>query len=104
MALFTKVKDKDVRVGDTVSLTTVYLDAGKEKKQKFNGNVIAIKNQGENQTFTVRRVGPDGIGVERIFPVKWPFLEAIKIIKHNRIRRAKLYYMRKKIGKQALET
>lgn len=104
MALFTKIKDQDVRIGDEVSLTTVYLDAGKEKKQKFQGIVIAIKNRGENQTFTVRKISNDGIGIERIFPVNWPYLENLKVLKHNRVRRAKLYYMRGKIGKQASET
>lgn len=104
MALFTKIKDKDVRIGDEVSLTTVYLDAGKEKKQKFQGTVIAIKNRGENQTFTIRKISNDGMGIERIFPVQWPYLEDLKVLKHNKVRRAKLYYMRGKIGKQASET
>lgn len=104
MALFTKIKDQTVKVGDEVSLTTVYLDAGKEKKQRFNGIVIAIKNRNENQSFTVRKISNDGIGIERIFPVNWPYLEEVKVLKHNKVRRAKLYYMREKIGKRALET
>lgn len=104
MSLFVKIKDQDVRVGDEVELTTVYLDAGKEKKQKFEGIVIAIKNKNENKTFTVRKISNDGIGIERIFPVEWPWLEAITVKKHNKVRRAKLYYMRDKIGKKALET
>jgi len=104
MALYSKIKDKDVRIGDEVSLSTVYLDSGKEKKQKFTGLVIAIKNSGENKTFTVRKISKDGVGVERIFPINWPFLEDIKVIKHNKVRRAKLYYIRQKIGKKALET
>ena len=104
MALFAKIKDKTVRVGDEVSLTTVYLDGDKEKKQKFNGIITAIKNRGENQSFTVRKISNDGIGIERIFPVNWPYLEEVKVLKHNKVRRAKLYYMREKIGKRALET
>lgn len=104
MALFTKIKNQNIQIGDEVELTTVYVDAGKEKKQKFTGIVIAIKNQGENKTFTVRRITADGIGIERIFPINWPWLDAIKVKTHNRVRRAKLYYMRSKIGKQASET
>jgi len=104
MALYARIKDQDIRIGDEVELTTVYLDSGKEKKQKYGGIVIAIKNSGENKTFTVRKVTNDGIGIERIFPANWPNLETIVIKGHNRIKRAKLYYMREKIGKRALET
>ena len=104
MALFVKVKNQDIRVGDNVELTTVYVDAGKEKKQKYVGMVTAIKNSGDNKTFTVRRITNDGMGIERIFPANWPWLEDIKVKSHSKVRRAKLYYMRQKIGKQALET
>jgi len=94
MALYRKIKDQTVKIGDEVSLTTIYLDGGKEKKQKFNGTVIAFKNRGENQSFTVRKISNDGVGIERIFPVNWPYLESLKVLKHNKIRRAKLYYTR----------
>ena len=104
MSLFLKIKDQDVKIGDEVELNTVYVDAGKEKKQKFQGIVIAVKNKGENKTFTVRKISNDGIGIERIFPANWPWLESIVVKKHNKVRRAKLYYMRDKIGKRALET
>ena len=104
MALFAKIKDKEVKIGDEVDITTLYVEAGKEKKQKFSGIVIAIKNRDENKTITVRKISNDGIGIERIFPINWPYLEDIKVIKHNSVRRAKLYYMREKIGKRALET
>ncbi|OGK64458.1 50S ribosomal protein L19 [Candidatus Roizmanbacteria bacterium RIFOXYB2_FULL_41_10] len=104
MALFAKIKDQAVQIGDEVDLTTLYVDAGKEKKQKFSGIVIAIKNRGENKTFTVRKISNEGIGIERIFPINWPYLEEVKVKKHNKVRRAKLYYMREKIGKKALET
>jgi large subunit ribosomal protein L19 len=104
MALSTQIKDQKVRIGDQVELTTVYVDADKEKKQKFDGIVIAIKNREENKTFTVRKICGTGYAVERIFPVNWPYLEKITVVKHNKVRRAKLYYMRGKIGKKALET
>jgi large subunit ribosomal protein L19 len=104
MALFTKIKEQDVQIGDEVELTTTYMDNDKEKKQKFAGIVIAIKNKGENKSFTVRKIGSLGIGLERIFPVEWPLLDSIKVIKKNKVRRAKLYYMREKIGKRAVQT
>jgi large subunit ribosomal protein L19 len=104
MALFTKIKEQDVHIGDEVELTTTYTDNDKEKKQKFAGIVIAIKNKGVNKSFTVRKIGSLGIGLERIFPVEWPLLDSIKVIKKNKVRRAKLYYMREKIGKRAVQT
>lgn len=104
MALFTKIKDQEVKIGDEVELTTLYLDAGKEKTQKFSGTVISFKGKDANKSFTVRKIGVLGMGIERIFPINWPWLKDIKVTKHNKVRRAKLYYMRGKIGKQASET
>jgi len=104
MSLYTKIKDVAVKIGDQVELTTNYVDGDKVKKQKFEGTVIAIKNSGEGKSFTVRKVTKDGFGVERIFPVLWPSLDSIKVVASNKVRRAKLYYMRDKIGKQANET
>ena len=104
MALYTKVKDVAVKIGDEVELTTNYVDGDKTKKQKFDGIIIAIKNSGEGKSFTVRKINREGYGIERIFPVLWPNLESIRVVKHNKVRRAKLYYMREKIGKQADET
>lgn len=104
MALYTKVKDVDIKIGDKVELVTNYVDGDKTKKQKFEGIVIAIKNSGDGQSFTVRKVTREGYGVERIFPILWPNLESVKVVNHNKVRRAKLYYMREKIGKQADET
>ncbi len=104
MALFTKVKDVDVHVGDEVKVTTTYKDGEKLKKQIFAGIVIAIKNAGENKSFTVRKMSTSGVGIERIFPVSWPMLEQIQVVKSNAVRRAKLYYIRQHVGKGALET
>ena len=104
MAVITKIKDVEVKVGDEVELTTSFLDGKKEKKQKFSGLVIGIPNIGANKSFTVRKISNTGIGVERIFPVEWPWLENVKVKKHNKVRRAKLYYIRQRIGKRATET
>jgi large subunit ribosomal protein L19 len=104
MAMYTSIKGTKVKIGDQVELLTNYLDNGKTKKQKFVGLVIAIKNRGINQSFTVRKIGVLGVGIERIFPVEWPWLESVKVLTHNPVRRAKLYYIRHKIGKVAEET
>lgn len=104
MALYTTIKDQKVQVGDEVELTTLYTDADKTKKQLFSGVVIAIKNSGAGTSFTVRKMGTFAVGIERIFPTSWPLLEDVKVVKHNRVRRAKLYYMRNKTGKTAQET
>ncbi|MFA6005128.1 MAG: 50S ribosomal protein L19 [Patescibacteria group bacterium] len=104
MALYTTIKGVDVKIGDEVELVTNYVDGDKQKKQKFEGIIIAIKNSGEGKSFTVRKVTKDGFGIERVFPVLWPSLDSIRVISGNEVRRAKLYYMRGKIGKQANET
>lgn len=104
MAIYATVKDTKIKIGDQVELVTNYLDGEKTKKQKFAGMVIAIKNGGVNKSFTVRKIGLLGIGIERIFPVEWPWLDSVKVLSHNPIRRAKLYYMRQKKGKLAEET
>lgn len=104
MAQYAKIKDVDVAVGSEVELLTSFIDSdGKEKKQKFSGIIIAVKNMGANKSFTVRKMTRSGIGVERIFPVESPQIETVTVIKKNPVRRAKLYYMRGKIGKRAME-
>ena len=104
MALYTKIKDVEVQVGYEVELLTTFIDNdSKEKKQKFSGVIIAIKNTGMNKSFTVRKMTRSGVGVERIFPVESPQIESVKIITKSKVRRAKLYYMRGKIGKRAME-
>ncbi len=104
MALYAKIKETPVKVGDEVELLTTFMDADKVKKQKFEGIVTSIKGKGENKSFTVRKIGSFGIGIERVFPANWPWLESVKIKKNNKVRRAKLYYMREKIGRRATET
>ncbi len=87
-------------VGDTVKVIFKFLEEGIEKKQSFEGIVIARSGRGVNATFTVRKIS-FGVGVERIFPLYSPNIESIVVIKKGKVRRAKLYYLREKIGKEA---
>jgi len=95
-------KRPDVKVGDTVKLHTKIKEAGKERVQIFEGVVIAMKGSGLSKTLTTRKYSY-GIGVERIIPLHSPTLDKIEIIKRGKVRRSKLYFMRKKIGKRALK-
>lgn len=85
-------------VGDTVDVGVRIIEGDKERVQVFNGIVIARDGGGMSETFTVRRI-VQGEGVERIFPVHSPRLSFIKVTKHGKRRRAKLYYLRDRVGK-----
>ena len=85
-------------IGDTVDVHTRILEGDKERIQIFTGVVIAMKGAGTRETFTVRRIVA-GEGVERIFPVHSPKVAEVKVKRHGRVRRAKLYYLRDRIGK-----
>lgn len=91
----------DFNVGDGLSISLRIKEGDKERLQVFEGDVIAKHNQGISSTFTVRKISAQGISVERILPTYSPLIESIKIIKKNEIRRAKLYYVRDRIGKSA---
>ena len=88
----------DFRVGDRVEIHQKILDGAKERIQVFEGDVIARQNGGVRETFTVRRI-VQGEGVERIFPVHSPRIARIVIRKAGSVRRAKLYYLRERVGK-----
>lgn len=88
-------------VGDTVVINYKIVEAEKKRIQPFEGIVIARKGMGLSKTFTVRRIGAGAIGVERVFPLHSPNIESIKVKSRGRVRRAKLYYLRDRIGKAA---
>lgn len=95
---------KDVpafRVGDGVKVHTKVREGDKERIQVFAGIVIAIKGHGIHETFTVRRISY-GEGVERVFPVNSPRVEKIEVEREGKVRRAKLTYLRKRLGKGAM--
>jgi large subunit ribosomal protein L19 len=85
--------------GDTVRVHIKVTEGGRERVQAFEGTVIARKGAGSVESFTVRRLS-HGVGVERIFPLHSPRVEKIDIVRRGRVRRAKLHYLRGKIGKE----
>ena len=95
-------KRPDIKVGDLVRVHIKISEKGKERIQVFEGIVIATKGSGVSKTFTVRKISY-GVGVEKIFPLHSPTIDKIEIIKRGKVRRSKLYYMRKKVGKQAMK-
>src|SRR5579875_270150 len=90
----------EIRVGDTVRLQVKVVEGEKERIQPFEGVVIRINRGGSRAAFTVRKVSY-GIGVERIFPLHSPRLEKIQVLSRGKVRRARLYYLRKLSGKAA---
>ena len=87
-------------IGDTVRVDVNIREGERERIQQFEGTVIARKGSGISETFTVRRVSY-GVGVERVFPLHSPNVKAVKVVRRGRVRRAKLYYLRNRVGKAA---
>jgi large subunit ribosomal protein L19 len=88
------------KVGDTVKVQVKIVEGDKQRIQAYQGVVISRQNGGIRESFTVRKIS-NGIGVERIFPLHSPTLEAVEIVTRGHVRRAKLYYLRKLRGKAA---
>lgn len=101
MAQYFTYQDTTISSGDTVRVSQQISEGGKTRTQHFEGIVIAIKNAGNGRSFTVRRIGANGVGVEKIFPVKLPSIANIKVTRQAHVRRAKLYYLRSRVGKAA---
>ena len=91
----------EFNVGDTVKVHTKVVEGEKERIQVFTGLVIARRGHGMNETFTVRRISY-GEGVERVFPVHSPRIDKVIVERQGKVRRAKLTYLRERIGKKAL--
>lgn len=90
----------DFRAGDTIRVYTKVRESGRERTQIFDGVVIQRKNSGLKENFTVRKVS-FGIGVERIFPIHSPLVEKIELLRKNKVRRSRIFYMRKRSGKKS---
>lgn len=89
-----------ILIGDTVKVYIKIKEGAKERIQMFEGTVIAKKHGGIQETFKVRRVSY-GVGVEKTFPVNSPLIDRIEVVRHGKVRRAKLYYLRDRVGKAA---
>ena len=89
-----------IEVGDTVKVHVKIKEGNRERIQIFEGTVIAKKHGGIEESFTVRRLSY-GVGVEKVFPVHAPSIEKIEVVRHGKVRRAKLYYLRDRVGKAA---
>ena len=90
----------EFNVGDTVKVHVQIKEGEKSRIQIFEGTVIRKKNGGISETFTVRRVA-HGCGIERVFPVHSPAVDKVEVVRHGKVRRAKLYYLRDRVGKAA---
>lgn len=95
-----KGKEPEFQVGDTVRVKVLIREGKKERNQAFEGMVISIKGGGINKTFTVRRIF-QGVAIERTFTFHSPKVTEVKIIRKGKARRAKLYYMRERVGTKA---
>ena len=97
---YKKAEPPVVAVGDTVRVHLKVKEGNRERIQVFEGTVIAKKHGGIEETFTVRRVSY-GCGVERVFPIHSPNVVSVEVLRHGHVRRAKLYYLRDRVGKAA---
>jgi len=91
----------DFRAGDTLRVAVTIKEGDKTRVQNFEGVCIARRGQGTGETFMVRKIGANGIGVERIFPLYTDSIESIKVLRRGKVRRAKLFYLRNRRGKAA---
>lgn len=97
-ALHTISKHPAFGPGDNITVSYKITEGNKERIQEFRGDVIQLRGDGATKTFTVRKIS-NGVGVERVFPLNSPFVDAIEVNKVGRVRRAKLYYQRDRKGK-----
>jgi large subunit ribosomal protein L19 len=95
---YKKDKVPTIYVGDTVKVGVRIQEGGKERVQPFEGTVIAMRHGGINKTITVRKIF-QGVGVERVFLVHSPIVSDIEVLRRGKVRRAKLYYLRDRVGK-----
>ena len=93
-----KAEKPSFEIGDTVRVDVKIREGERERIQAFEGTVIAKRGSGISETFTVRRVSY-GVGVERVFPVNSPNVADVKVIRRGKVRRAKLFYLRNRVGK-----
>jgi len=88
-------------IGDTIAVSQKITEGDKERLQVFEGDVICQSRNGISSTFTVRKISANSVAIERIFPVFSPLIDSIKVVRRGDVRRAKLYYLRDRVGKAA---
>ena len=93
----------ELQIGDKVKVHFKVIEGTRERIQVFEGTVIGMRGEGLNETFTVRRISY-GVGVERVFPLHSPKIAKLEVLHHGKVRRAKLYYLRGRVGKAAKVT
>lgn len=86
------------RVGDTIRVSQKVKEGNKERIQRFDGIVLQQRGSGNSKTFTVRKIGANGIGVEKIYPFNCPSIADVKVLKRGKVRRAKIFYIRDIVG------
>jgi large subunit ribosomal protein L19 len=91
----------DFRPGDAVRVHVKVVEGNRSRLQVFEGDVIARSGSGIRETFTVRKISFNAVGVERTFPVHAPVIDHIEVVRRGKVRRAKLYYLRDRVGKKA---
>ena len=91
----------DFRAGDTLRVAVLIKEGDKQRVQNFEGVCIARRGEGTGETFIVRKIGANSVGVERIFPIYSDSIESITVLRRGRVRRAKLFYLRERRGKAA---
>ena len=97
-----KVELPDFRSGDSIKIFYKIIEGKKTRIQPYEGIVIARKGKGQSKTFTVRKIGADNVGVERIFPLYSPNITKLEVTRRGKVRRSKLYYLRDKKGRAAI--
>ena len=91
----------DLRAGDTLRLAVTIKEGEKTRVQSYEGVCIAKRGEGTGKTITVRKIGANGVGIERIFPLFTDSISEVKVLRRGRVRRAKLFYLRELAGKKA---
>lgn len=102
MSKYITINDVKISTGDIVRVAQKIDEGGKTRAQIFEGVVIAISGRGTGRSFTVRKIASGGIGVERIFPMNSPMIESVELKQAGQVKRAKLFYLRDRVGKAAI--
>ena len=96
-----KTEVPELRIGDIVKVHNRIVEGKNERVQVFQGTIISIQGKGPSTSVMVRKIAAHGIGVERIFRLHSPRVEKIEVMRHSKVRRAKLYFLRDRVGKKA---